>query len=246
MISCAGTAFTGSYVASYPLNDFNTIRLNVNASTSGAYNITTNIQNGVKFIGSGNLTVGYNSVLLKAGIPNNIPLQSTLSTYTISGGTVGSGSQCNFSIFFQSPPTLGTNTMQASVNGVLKTFNNFTQATNTSLGGINNISVYGKNGVATNEEISFTIEKEPDLIIVGVPYTVNSTQEIINTKYINPLGIKYQSTNSFGIPQNSPFTIVFSEISLTRIKGTFFGILKKDNVGPELITITNGIFDIGL
>jgi hypothetical protein len=246
MILCAGTTFTGSYIATYPLNDFNTIRLIANATTSGAYSITTNLQNGVKFTSSGNLNVGNNIVLLKAIAPNNIPLQSNLSTYLVSGGSGGSGTQCSFSIFYQPPPSVGSNIIEATINGNLKSFNNFTQATNTSLGGINNISIYGKNGATGNEEISFTIEKEPDLVVVGVPYSVNATQEIINAKYINPLGIKFQSINSFGIAQNNPFTIIFSEISLARIKGTFFGTLKKDNVGPELSTITNGRFDIGL
>ncbi len=246
MISCGGIVFTGSYIASYPLNDLNTIRLIANATTSGAYSITTNLQNGVKFTGSGNLNVGNNIVLLKAVSPNNVALQSNLSTYLISGGSGGSGTQCSFSIFYQPPPPIGSNIIEANINGVFKSFNSFTQATNTFLGGINTISIYGKNGVTGNEEISFTIEKDPDSIIVGVPYSVNAIQEIINAKYINPLNIKYLTTNSFGTPQSNPFTIIFSEISLTRIKGTFFGILKKDNVGPELTSITNGIFDIGL
>lgn len=246
MISCGGIAFTGSYIASYPLNDLNTIRLIANATTSGAYSITTNLQNGVKFTGSGNLNVGNNIVLLKAVSPNNVALQSNLSTYLISGGSGGSGTQCSFSIFYQPPPPIGSNIIEANINGVFKSFNSFTQATNIFLGGINTISIYGKNGVTGNEEISFTIEKDPDLIIVGVPYSVNATQEIINAKYINPLNVKFQASNSFGTPQSNPFTVVFSEISLTRVKGSFFGILKKDNVGPELTSITNGIFDIGL
>ncbi len=108
---CTPVTPAGTYTKGIALTAANTVTVQVNVSTIGAYTISSNTVNGVIFSKSGTFTTtGVQTVVLNgAGTPTNSGLQN----FTVTFGT----STCNFSITFLPgttstdyfPTTPGTN-----------------------------------------------------------------------------------------------------------------------------------------
>lgn len=91
-ISCGSAVIGGLYVASTAMVSADTVVLQVDVTTAGAYNITTNTVNGFSFSGSGIFaTTGTQTVTL-TGV--GTPTASGNTTFTVTFGS----SSCTFSV----------------------------------------------------------------------------------------------------------------------------------------------------
>lgn len=92
--SCTPFSIAGNYQQGVALTGTNTVQIQVNVTSAGAYNITTNTINGVYFSTSGVFTnTGIQTVTL---IGNGTPVNSGSQNFTVGFGA----SLCNFSIAF--------------------------------------------------------------------------------------------------------------------------------------------------
>ncbi|MCX6251814.1 MAG: hypothetical protein NTX61_13810 [Bacteroidetes bacterium] len=91
-IICSSAVISGAYVAGVALTSFNTVGVNVNVTSIGAYTIYTNTVNGYSFSASGNFTATgtQNVILLGTGTPG----ATGINTFMVTFGT----STCNFSM----------------------------------------------------------------------------------------------------------------------------------------------------
>ena len=89
--NCAGATIAGTYQAGIPLLGQNTVAIQLNVSSVGAYSIMTNTTNGFKFMGSGVFsTTGVRTVLLTA---SGTPQAPGANTFIANGG---SAQGCSF------------------------------------------------------------------------------------------------------------------------------------------------------
>ena len=92
--SCTPFSISGNYQQGIAMNATNTIRIDVNVTTPGSYNITTANVNGVTFSSTGNfVSTGIQTVIL-AG--NGTPINSGSQNFAVSFGA----STCSFSLTF--------------------------------------------------------------------------------------------------------------------------------------------------
>lgn len=99
IMTCASITNAGTYAPDIALNASNIMTVPVNVTYVGAYNITTNSQNGVSFSGTGTFaaTGAQNVVLTGTGTPTS----SGVYTYTISSNSNSSAITCNKSVSYQ-------------------------------------------------------------------------------------------------------------------------------------------------
>lgn len=98
--TCTPSTVNGTYTAGTALTGTNTVDVQVNVTTAGAFNITTNTVNGYSFAFSGNLAVGTQTVtLVGTGTPS--AAGSNLFTVTVPGTPA---STCTFTVTVQPPP----------------------------------------------------------------------------------------------------------------------------------------------
>ncbi len=90
--ACSGASYVGTYTQGVPLNSSNSVLINVNVTTPGTYNISTNTVNGMTFGGTGTFSgTGQQGVVLNAtGTPTN----AGIFNFDVTAGT----STCTFSI----------------------------------------------------------------------------------------------------------------------------------------------------
>ena len=86
--ACAGATVAGQYSAGIPLIGQNTLALNVNVTTTGTYQISTNVVNGMGFIGTGTFSVTGNQIVLLTA--QGTPVNSGTYTFTPGAGTTSS------------------------------------------------------------------------------------------------------------------------------------------------------------
>jgi hypothetical protein len=99
--TCTGFTVAGVYTAGSASSASNTVKLNVNVTTAGSYNITTNTVNGISFSGTGTLALGQQTIILTAtGIP---AVAGTFNTFK-----PNIASSCDFAVTFV-PATLPLN-----------------------------------------------------------------------------------------------------------------------------------------
>lgn len=98
--TCTPSTVNGTYIAGTALTGSNTVDVQVNVTTAGAFSITTNSVNGYSFSFSGNLAVGTQTVtLVGTGTPS--AAGSNLFTVTVPGTPA---STCTFTVTVQPPP----------------------------------------------------------------------------------------------------------------------------------------------
>jgi hypothetical protein len=236
-IACASTSVTGNYLATVPLTSNEKVTLIVNATVPGSFSITTDVKNNVKFIASGNLVMGNNTVILNAAPANNLPSTAFSFTYAIAGST------CTFPIAYGQAPT---SFMKAKINGSA----NYTFF-NTNLTGLFT-SALGVAGFASAgvETMGFgVIGLNTPVLNTLYTYSVASSPIITGTVYANytsPVGVDYTTDNFGGANTLSvPFIFTFKALTANHVIGTFSGKLRDGGGnGPNEITFTAGEFDV--
>ncbi len=129
--ACAPITVNGTYTAGTPLDATNTVTVQVNVTTAGAFTITTNTVGGMSFSFSGNLAVGTQTVnLLGTGTPAGTGAQN----FTV---TLGTGT-CTFSIPLAGP---GVGTLGGAGGTCTPSTVNGTYQAGTALGAGNTVDV---------------------------------------------------------------------------------------------------------
>ena len=243
-IDCSGAIPAGTYQANLPTTPANTVTISATSTGPGAYNITTNTVNGISFSGSGSFPgPGTPTVMLAA---TGTPLAAGTFSYTATAAT--GGSTCTFSVTFAGAPTPPMDFITANVDGVATTFNiNIAGVNdNTSLPGFTILNLSGDASATGNEAINLTVTKSGTSIGPGI-YTVNQAPgTIVVGNYTDPANDDYIAQPD-GTTQPTPFTIVISTITATRVTGTFSGPVKDNSgMGPGVKQINNGQFSVPL
>ncbi len=249
--ACGTPVINGNYVAGVSLSAANTVVIHVNVLTAGAFSITTNTINGVRFsasgifAGTGDLPV----TLVGAGTP--AAAGTSIFTPAIGANT------CGFSILFTTAPA-PTGTLTCKVDGIFNTFNQSAGAsTQDPMGGLylglsgytvtpNNsheqqLEIYVSNN--TGRQVLPGTYNEKGFMSASTGYRIEVDLHIINAD----LSTTIWNTSSSLITSNPPFTIIVSSISDGRAKGSFSGQLTnifEGNTGKK--TITEGVFDLPL
>jgi|CXWL01.1.fsa_nt_gi hypothetical protein len=131
--SCGTPTINGTYAKSVPLNASNTVRLNVNVTTAGSYDITTTAVNGITFAGTGTLATGAQTITLTGsgtpGAAGNTTIPVTVGTSTCSfvinvidlvTGTLGGGGGACTPVtingnYYKDIPLTASNTVQVQI-----------------------------------------------------------------------------------------------------------------------------------
>jgi hypothetical protein len=88
---CSPVLINGLYIADYALGNLNTVKIQVNVTTTGSYTITTDTVNGIKFSATGRFTnTGVQTVDLKG---SGVPTADGKYFYSVSGR---GGQRCSF------------------------------------------------------------------------------------------------------------------------------------------------------
>jgi hypothetical protein len=100
---CAGATQTPNFFVGLPTSaTTHTITLLVNVTTAGSYNLSTTLDNGLTFSGTGSLSVGNNQPIVLGA--SGTPTTAGLIKYTFST-TTPEASSCGFDLTVQAAPT---------------------------------------------------------------------------------------------------------------------------------------------
>jgi hypothetical protein len=245
-INCASIVSAGNYRATVPLNTSNTVTLTANATTAGLYNITTNVVNGVQFVASGSMTLGANTIVLRAAATNNIPTAAATSVYSIAGST------CTFPIVYSAAPT---GVFQCKIDGTLIDFNLNDNARGSylNLPGVlinSNLQISGNGLTPTSFSVSINKSNSITPSIVTTGTFLNTLAASLAGNYF--LGATYRDDLSAawspkGVITGTPdgFTIVISSLTATRVIGTFSGTIRNSfGAGTSTKVVTEGVFNL--
>ena len=242
-INCTTAQPTGTYQQGIPCTVANFITMPVTVATGGSYNITTS-NNGVTFSAVGILTgtPATQTIILRAGI-NNLPSAAGAFTYTIiATGSTACAVNINYAAGFSS----ATDSIVGMVDSVYTTFNTTDSARidNASLPGYAGIHIKGTNST-TSENFAMNIARLGNSLAAGT-YTINNYPQSNNsTNYASSTGNFSAASNlNIGTIQNYGFFIIITEITNTKIKGTFYGRLTANGAGPGYKTVTDGKFSV--
>ena len=95
--TCTPVTINGTYTQGVALTSGNTVQIQINAATGGAYNISTNTVSGFSFTGSGNATTGIQIITLNG---TGTPTASGAIVFTVTFGT----SNCTFTVNVAAAP----------------------------------------------------------------------------------------------------------------------------------------------
>jgi hypothetical protein len=239
--NCNGAVTNGTYVAGTAMGSANTVTLFVNVTTAGAYNVTTMAVNGISFSGSGTLTASASPqpITLTA---SGIPAASGTFNFTAAGG----GTDCVFSVNV----TGAVDFLRAKINGVLSDFSMSATATLDNSTGANILSIIGNSGGTPDSTINLYVSNNSGGSINAGTYNVNmyAAGFSVAAQFFDSMGTEFDaSTDPANQSQTPAFTIVITNITPTRVTGTFTGPV-KDNLGagPGVVNITEGAFDLPL
>jgi len=238
--SCTGATVGGIYIAGQALSDSDTVVISVTVDSIGSYNISTGTVNGISFNAAGTFTgIGVQTVTLSgSGKP------TATGTFGFTAGTNG----CSFAVKILSTyPDTSSNTvpgnfLTCTINGIDSTFNTNVYATGSAFSGLSSMSITGTN--ATSNAM-FTITLNNTGTITTGNYNLltatNITTMFCVVTYVDNFGNDWGSALS---GQSGTFQVQVTNVSLTRIQGTFSGTLYSINgTGNVSKAITNGQFD---
>ena len=231
----AGTSTVGS-----------SVKINITSPSGGSYSITTTTSNGITFAGNGVLPASPNlqTVTLAA---SGTPTAGGTFTFTLTGS--GTTSTCTFIHTCSGSAIVSTDSIVATIDGVLKSFKirDTAQLDNTSLPGYAGIVIFGDNNAAGDESMGLGVAKLGTSITPGV-YTVNQFPiAFVGAAYSTPTDnyVIQSDTKIPPVQQNPGFSVTITSITSTKVVGTFAGrLLDNSGAGPNFKTVTNGVFSV--
>lgn len=198
-MTCNSISISGTYAPDVAMTSSNTMTVNVNATYPGTWSISSDLQNGVTFSGSGTLTVGANTLTLQA---SGVPLNGGTFDYTLTSNSASGSTVCNKSVLYvyrtmnvlglgdgiYQPGTAGAYASRAILvapanfgpNGTLPV-----QPLNIINGGYNNTATLIRNHI-NNSKI--------DIIVIGYNYTPTvDVRAVLNDFVKNKKGVLIHS-----------------------------------------------------
>ncbi len=230
-IDCASALADGTYKAGVALNTSNTVDIDVNVTTPGAYSISTAAANGITFTGSGNFaTNGPQTITLTgAGTPT---AEGTFSL-TITGG----GSTCAFDITIDAGAPVTDLMWKFTSGGVTYEGPTFGAIT-LPLAGLESTGISGE---TTDQGISFALTLTKTAPMQATTFSTNNpppgnmaTLLLMDNASGNPVFT--------GILGSGTLNVVLTTYNETTkvAAGTFSGTVK--NGANATVSITNGTF----
>ena len=253
--ACPSPVIAGNYVAGTALSAANTVMIKTVVATAGAYSITTNTVNGIKFAASGNFAATGQQTITLTG--TGTPVAAGVTTLTPQMGS----SSCKFTVTIAaSPVTAGIFTCK--IDGVFTAFNDRASFTHDKdqLVGQYTLALQGYTDSAnasgsTVTKMQLFINNNDGSQVKAGSYNVDGIllpkgyMIAVNYTLVNPdQSVVIWTTGSTIIPPPNPaFTIVVSSVTATRVTGTFTGkVTNLSQGGTQLKTITEGVFDLPL
>jgi len=249
--SCTPATVAGTYENGTALSTANTITIDVDVTSIGGYSLSTNTVNGMTFSTSGNFTTtGPQNIILTG---SGTPAASGTFTFTPQIGTSG----CTFDIVVTAAP-IPSGTYSCKVDGVLL---NFTDRAKADIFEelLSQPYLYLDGYTAPPNgsnipELQIFIEKN-DASAVGVGSYNENSIAVFNGYRIEIDYHEVQADESVIIwntsstilpPANPPFIINVTEVSATRVRGTFSGQLKNtlNTTDTRIRNVTEGVFDL--
>lgn len=230
--TCANIMVNGTYGAGIALNASNNVVVEVNVTTIGAYTLSTDLQNGMKFTVAGNFTVtGIQTVTLLPVAGSN-PVTGNTTTLTVTAPTT----TCTFDIIVAAPNDriytfkIGTTVYTGPCSGSLA-------------GSVpDQMSITG--GTGTNL-FSLTLNNQTGAIVTG-NYSGTSLAGLYasfqySEGFPTPTLILIGDPN-LPSPLNTNLSATITSLDMVNlvVQGTFSGSV-RDGSG-NLISITNGTF----
>jgi hypothetical protein len=167
---CMNAAVAGTYLAGSALNASNTVTINVNVTTAGAFAISTIASNGMIFSGSGTFTTTGAQAIVLTG--SGIPAAAGSTNVPVTAGS----SSCSFTLDVVSGAAFIINCGSATVNGTY-TVGVPLDATNTATISVNVTTTGGYSISGTANGMTFSASGNfaatgPQLVILtgtGIP-----------------------------------------------------------------------------
>lgn len=239
--ACTVSNIAGTYTAGTALTASNTVTVQVNVTTVGAYTLTTTAVNGMTFAKSGTFaSLGVQTVVLTG---TGVPVAAGTHTFTPQVGSSG----CTFNIAVTSAG--GADFITCKIDGIDKTFNEQAFATFFTPGA--DLGLAGLASATSQEAIGLEIDRS---IVSGGTVTTTTytmagasptTYDLFAT-YRDAAGAFWDPSNGAVVPKD-PFTITISTLTATRVTGTFSGTIRS-NGGDGAFTkiISNGSFSLAI
>jgi hypothetical protein len=239
-INCATAATqTGTFQAGTALTAASKITLSVTPATIGSYSITTNIVNGVSYIGAGVFTTtATQNVDLFANPLNNTPNAAGSFNYTTIGGTAACN---NVSVVYTAAPS-GNDYIRAKLNGS-STFTTF----NVNASGVLTTGTLVISGEADNTittpTIDLTLTNAGGTISNGQVFTQSNFTNLATGAYSNAVGTQFLASLLSGT-----ITVTITNITTTaplRVTGTFTASMDDSLTGgTTVIPFASGEFSV--
>ncbi len=238
--SCTGVSLGGTYQQGGAMGASNTATVSVTVTTPGTYTLNATA-NGVTFSASG---------LFTTATTQNVQL-TAIGTATAAGAfdfiVNGATGTCTFPVTFTAA---ATDFIQCKIDGgALTTFNVGADATYESAP-LPTLSVRGASTASQDPSIDLGIVDGSGTAITTNSYGVNQLIDgiLLSASYFDAAGTEFFAGTDAGNQTQTPgFTIVITNITATRVIGTFSGRLKENGgAGPAFKDITEGAFDLPL
>ncbi|MEO8710676.1 MAG: hypothetical protein ABI405_01065 [Parafilimonas sp.] len=238
-----------------PGSDTAYVEIQVNVTQTGSYSITSDLQDGFKFVDSGFFSnTGINTVRLKT---NGVPIVPVSTTFNISFDSTF----CSFTVDVQDSTGTGLGGQQ-DTTGTGGNYGNWQFTTDSSLfakGTFDSVafsqdpllggSILAMAGYTSNHDsvISLIVHFPSNTIDTGTYYTQISAGNITSASIfafglVSTGNAIYDALDNPGDGSNVGITISNYNSSTHEITGTFSGIAIDEPYYPATIGITNGNF----
>ncbi len=230
---CTNANVSGTYTVGTALDNSNFVTIEVNVTVPGSWSATTILSNGIQFSGSGIFTATGNQTVTLQG--SGTPVAAMVVPFA------AGVSACSFNVTSVAAPPTG-DFLRATIDGVLREFSlsAFAEWNNDtlSLGGMvpgSVFEVFAIDIIGSASLVTGVYEEEDPTsgapVYVEAGYTTDA------------LDIWYVDVNA-PTPRTDPFTVVITNITPTRVEGTFFGGLWNSTGGTTQLQVRNGEFSL--
>jgi hypothetical protein len=229
-IDCPTVSVNGTYTEGVPLDGTNTVTMDVNVTTAGVFSISVGPINGMTFSGSGNLSVGTQSITLNAS-STSTPTADGTFTFTLPGPL------CTFDVIVDPGASID---WKFTLNGTPNI--NYEGSTDdaelTPIGPFISLIYFGSN---STDDISITLIDVSGSIQNGETYSTSATMtNSASFAYIINAGADQLTAQPGMAGITVTFTVSTHNVATKTITGTFQGTVK--DAANVTKTISGGQF----
>ena len=229
---CSSAQVNGTYQAGSSLNSTNTIDIDVNVTTAGAYSISTVATNGMVFSGSGTLSVGGPTTITLTG--SNTPTAAGVTNIPVTFGSA----TCSVPVTVTAAPTIdwkfteGANTYQGQTDPSFTSFNSTPPFT---------FLIYSGDNVG-GDDLLFSMSDLSGGMNANETYNTNTTTANGGEFSFTSAGGTTYDADPTTTGVHITFKITSHNTATKTMIGTFSGTVKDGSGNTK--TITNGQFSV--